>query len=484
MARAPDGAVIGDIHSDDDDPAIDPAGDPEREAEERRDPNPRVGAGAIGGAGAVGGAGARPRRHRTPERPCRPRSPENPNPIHELIAALREAALDPARPERHGLDPPRERPRVKIQPPVFKGMPGERPDAHLLAAADWMEVMRVHPIDFIDNFRHTLQHLAREWYQGLDIGQFRGNWREFSTHFSKYFSTQGRNIKHLHERWRTFSFDPTTDDIEEYIRDVKEAAKQLGHGDGAVLNLLKATMPTELYGTLYGHNNLAEVTTMLKDIYARKPQNNVAAATGAAQGATAPFTHIRSPTGGAPKAQSNASLEDRILQLTETLYRIDMNGKPPRKPFKPFITQPRRRFKPNRNGRNGKSFPQNQRGKQQGFRGRFKFRRPFGKFDKSPNAKRPRVSGRPFNKDKIRCFRCKEFGHMQKDCPEQNRPSQEDTSGPKKFEDYTYTYSGPDVQPPMPRLYSNQPMATNYDQALGAIKDSLSTANPLASLNL
>ena len=73
---------------------------------------------------------------------------------------------------------------------------------------------------------------------------------------------------------------------------------------------------------------------------------------------------------------------------------------------------------------------------------------------------------------------------MQKDCPEQNRPQQEDTSGPKKFEDYTYTYSGPDVQPPMPRLYSNQPMATNYDQALGAIKDSLNTANPLASLNL
>ena len=45
---------------------------------------------------------------------------------------------------------------------------------------------------------------------------------------------KGRNIKHLHERWRTFSFDPSTDDIEEYIRDVREAAKQLGHGDNAV----------------------------------------------------------------------------------------------------------------------------------------------------------------------------------------------------------------------------------------------------------
>ena len=30
------------------------------------------------------------------------------------------------------------------------------------------------------------------------------------------------------------------DDIEEYIRDVKEAAKQLGPGDDTVVNLLKA----------------------------------------------------------------------------------------------------------------------------------------------------------------------------------------------------------------------------------------------------
>ena len=389
------------------------------------------------------------------------------------------------------LTPPQPKPKVKIPPPVFKGLPGERPYVHVLAAIDWMEALRIHPIEFIENFKHTLQHLAREWYHGLNFADFRGNWEEFSKHFSRYFSTQERNIKHLHERWRTFSFDPATDDIEEYIRDVREAAKQLGHGDDAVLNLLKATMPTELYGTLYSHENLFTVMTMLKDIYAKKPQNNVATAAGAAQGATAPFTHICSPTRGAPKAQSDASLEDRILQLTETLYRIDLNGKPPRKPFKPFITQPKRRFKQNHNGHDynynpshGRSFQQNSHGKQQGYRGRFKFRRPFGKFDKSPNTKCPRVSGRPFNKDKIRCFRCKEFGHMQKDCPELNRPPQEDNTGPKKFENYTYTYSDPDVQPHLQRTYPNQQMATNYDQALGAIKDSLSTANPLASLNL
>ena len=138
--------------------------------------------------------------------------------------------------------------------------------------------------------------MAREWYHGLDLLQFGGSWHEFTQHFSRYFSTQGRNIKHLHERWRAFSFDPNTNDIEEYIRDVCKAAKQLGHGDDAVLNLLKATMPTELYGTLYGHENLYVIMTMLKDIYAKKPQPAMAAAVVvAAQGATAPFTLIHSP---------------------------------------------------------------------------------------------------------------------------------------------------------------------------------------------
>ena len=73
---------------------------------------------------------------------------------------------------------------------------------------------------------------------------------------------------------------------------------------------------------------------------------------------------------------------------------------------------------------------------------------------------------------------------MQKDCTEINRPPHKDITGPKKFEDYTYTYSGPDVQPPLQMNPTNQHMATNYDQALGAIKDRLSTANPLANLDL
>ena len=234
MAATPDGSVVDEVNSGEDNPVLPRGMGRDDRGERRTSPtrNRQHGDGNLGsGAGAClrGGNIPSPLRY--------------PNPIDQWVAALRDAGFNtnPRGLRRHGLDPDpesdedRRRPKVKIPPPIFKGLPGERPDAHLLAASDWMEAMWHRPNDFIDNFKHTLQHLAREWYHGLDIINFCGNWHEFTTHFSRYFSTQGRNIMHLHERWLTFSFDPATDDIEEYIRDIREAAKQLGHEDSAVL---------------------------------------------------------------------------------------------------------------------------------------------------------------------------------------------------------------------------------------------------------
>ena len=68
-----------------------------------------------------------------------------PNPIDQLVAALHDAGLNtaPKYCKCHGLDPDSDsdsdgktRPRVKIPPPIFKGLPWERPDAHLLATED------------------------------------------------------------------------------------------------------------------------------------------------------------------------------------------------------------------------------------------------------------------------------------------------------------------------------------------------------------
>ena len=63
-------------------------------------------------------------------------------------------------------------------------------------------------------------------------------------------------------------------------------------------------------------------------------------------------------------------------------------------------------------------------------------------------------------------------------------PHEKKAQDQRKFEDYMYTYSGPDIQPQMQINSVNPNFASAYDHALGVIKDSLNTANPLASLNL
>ena len=51
-------------------------------------------------------------------------------------------------------------PRVKIPPPIFKGLPGERPEAHLMRANDWMDTYLIPVFQKPANFKHTLDHLA------------------------------------------------------------------------------------------------------------------------------------------------------------------------------------------------------------------------------------------------------------------------------------------------------------------------------------
>ena len=98
-------------------------------------------------------------------------------------------------------------------------------------------------------------------------------WDDHSAQFKKRVSTQGRLIRHLHEIWHSFSFDPSSDDTVTFNSDVKATANQLGHWNDSILNLIKACMPTEIYGILYSMTYLAYLMKMIKDIYAMKPDN-------------------------------------------------------------------------------------------------------------------------------------------------------------------------------------------------------------------
>ena len=152
--------------------------------------------------------------------------------LAQLVAAMQAAVAGLPAPGPGPALPP---PRVKISPPIFKGLPEERPEAHLLRANDWMDTYNILLVNKPTNCKHTLNLLAREWYDSLT---FPVAWNDLQQRFSRYFSTQGRCIKHLHDKWQNFLFTPGQDDIEAYIRDVKEAAHQLNYNDEAVLHLI------------------------------------------------------------------------------------------------------------------------------------------------------------------------------------------------------------------------------------------------------
>ena len=149
--------------------------------------------------------------------------------------------------------------------------------------------------------------------------------------------------------------------------------------------------------------------------------------------------------------QDGESLSDRIDKLTETLYWMDMEGKPTKRLYKPYITSckctgGRSRFRPrgsHSGSDRGKGWPRS-RGRFRGGRGGFSHRgRSQGrKFDKSPTTKRPQVSGKAEDKDKDQCYHYHQQGHFATECPEKNKSQSQKSSEGKKFEDYTYTYGG------------------------------------------
>ena len=240
-------------------------------------------------------------------------------------------------------------------------------------------------------------------------------------------------------------------------------------------------------GTLYNQHDLNMVITMVKDIYAKKPEPvNPPATTG---GVAAPFTLIKAPNGNSKRVhfQDGKSLSNRIDKLTKTLYQMDMEEKPTQKPYKPYITSPRRRggrggFRP-RGGRSssdcGEGWPRSKgrfRGRRGGFshRGRFQGR----KFDKSPTTKRPCVSSKAEDKDKDWCYHCHQRGHFAADFPERNKTQPQKSSEGKKFEDYTYTYGGAEE----PQLAMATALLQAYEEALSTMRQSLKNQDPLHGL--
>ena len=214
-----------------------------------------------------------------------------------------------------------QRIRKRIQAPIFKGMIGECPEPHLLRAVDWFDSQGIRrDIDKVYNFKHTLDGEAREWYANYarqtDIIP---PWKTLINDFSRYYSSQGRGEKNLHEAWRNMSFTPATDDVEVFLRDSQECAKQLNYDDQVVMTTIRAAMPQDVYGTLYKMTNLSEVIDFCKNYYAKSPKERLKAQSTTKLEAS-PFKKIQE--------ESPPDINTMLNKLTESLNKIDFTQKP------------------------------------------------------------------------------------------------------------------------------------------------------------
>ena len=296
-----------------------------------------------------------------------------------------------------------------IKPPIFRGDDGERPEAHLMRAQDWLEATdpTMTEAQRVQNFRLTLDHNAREWYDKADC---KDTWEHMRTQFSQFFSTQGKSIFNLQKRWNSFSYNDETDDIEVFLRDVQETAKQLKYTDELVCTMIKSNIPRSLAYSLYKVDNLDELVSAVRNQLAKaKPLSSAGGATGATAN-TSPFSAMK------PADAAYFNIEDG-------------NGQK-QKPFKPNVTPQGRGKRRGRGGRGGRGRGQgfqqkndnrqNGQGRGQSFKGgwqpRGRGRRGGrGSFDRSPNIRKPRVASKTPNQN--RCFNCNEPGHFYRECP-------------------------------------------------------------------
>ena len=120
------------------------------------------------------------------------------------------------------------------------------------------------------------------------------------------------------------TFEPETDDIEIFIRVAQECAKQLNYDDSVLMNMLKAAMPKVVYGTLYHMETLGDVIKFVKDYYSKSPSERIQSQQ-AAKTEASPFKAMKSP--------QTIDLNSTLVQLTESLNKMDFT----QKPYKPTL---------------------------------------------------------------------------------------------------------------------------------------------------
>ena len=376
--------------------------------------------------------------------------------VKELADALTEKLKDIGR-----------HPTVPL--PQFKGKKGEDPNDHCMKVEDYFSMFNItSDEDQKRRFLETLTEKARCWASTINIDELKSyrydekeskeeKEKTFKWLFIKRFAKEGRTTHAAFEAWKNLKFDPAKDDVEEFMTTIKNLASTLAFNEEAQVMAIKSNMPRDVYGLCMQYQKLDELKKFLIELF-ENPRMKSAMPLIATEVETSAFSIGEFVNNDVVLATSDdiGKLKNEISALQFKVRRMmpsDSRSKPNTKPWKPevHVTPPRRKgnafrgrsFRQNDMGRrdnsnsgqnsnnsrdrnfgtrnqlgnnNGNRKPFGNRGQSNGNFGGNQRGRGRGRFDTSPNVRRPRVASKPVNKDKGRCFYCNEFGHFAKEC--------------------------------------------------------------------
>ena len=357
--------------------------------------------------------------------------------------------------------------------PIFKGKKGEDPEDHILKVEDYFTLHSIEDAsEKIKRFKTTLCEVARKWVDMLDFKivtkweskKPRDKHAALKQLFLQRFAKEGRTLESAYDAWKTLSFDPAKEDIEQFIAKVRNLARKLGYNKDAQLMAVKNVLPRDVYGICMTQNDLGELEKFLVQLFSNPKMREAVPGPAAVSSEPGVFSigqHVDNRVVGATSAELDKirhdmnSMQVRFSNMSAT----DTRDKLPKKPWKPEVTPPRRRGGSNKGrGRrgfsssrrddqrrnsigNGQNTQNNeQRFKNNGFRSRGQYRenhrgqfrgqgRGRARFDKSPNVRHPRVASKTVDKDQMRCHYCNEPGHFIRECQKRSR----DEGGSQRF---------------------------------------------------
>ena len=209
-------------------------------------------------------------------------------------------------------------------------MPEEDAEAHLLCSNYWMNAHCFDENIKVQRFYLTLLGKARLWHKSLKpLGDT--TWPQLQNFFMQRYSKLGNTHEQLFHAWRSFTFDENTETIDSYMIRIRQVATLLGYGELQMIEVFKNTLPTKLYWILFPIEDLRQAAEMAKRILTKEKLDKQL--TG--QTSTSPFMSIRDRTDRIVSFNTREELGDKIDKLKVIMSKLAAKDSHERRPFKP-----------------------------------------------------------------------------------------------------------------------------------------------------